>query len=122
MLDRGNYDLSRPGSACSGNAQDCKIVGLGPAGGENQAVGLGAGKICAQDGGNFFPGVLQCPMRTLARPMLAGRIGVALGITPHHGLNDLGPSGSGGIMIKIYWIHLLSIQMRPMTSTRPFWP
>jgi hypothetical protein len=106
MLDRGNNDLSRHCFHCTSNAQNGQIVGLRAAAGENQAVGLGASQVRAEDRGDSFPRVLQHPMGTLARLMLAGRIGITLGITTHHGLDNLRPGGSSGIVIEINGFHL----------------
>jgi hypothetical protein len=70
---------------------------------------LWAGKIRTKDEGDALAGILQYPMCTLTELMLAGRVGITLGITPRHGLDDLGPGGSGGVMIQINCVHYLSI-------------
>jgi hypothetical protein len=61
-------------------------------------------------------------MCTLTGLVLAGRIGIALGITSHHGLDDLGPGGGSGIMIKIYRFHLFDVFLDNYPASKSFTP
>ncbi len=89
-------------SACGrSQPENCQIVGLGPAAGEDQLVGPAAGQIGAQQAADFLAGVFQDLSSPAAGRVLAGRIGQAPPLAIDDGLEYLGQNGRGGVVVEI---------------------
>ena len=87
------------------NPKNREVIGLGPSAGEDQPIGLEAVQVGPEDFGHPLPGVFQNAACPLARLMLACRVGISGRVAAGHGLDDLGPGGSGRVVVKINVIH-----------------
>ena len=85
--------------------QDGQVVGLGSAAGKDEPVAAGSGQIGVENRRDPLPGVFQHAAGLLAGLMLAGRIGIILGVTPPHGLHHFRPGRRCRIMVKIDGLH-----------------
>ena len=82
---------SRPGPAL-----DREVVGLGPAGREDDLPGRGA-----ERSRHRLAGLLERRLRLAGGPVAARRVGEALGQERRHGLDRLGPHGRAGGVVEV---------------------
>ena len=87
------------------NPENGEVIRLGPSAGEDQPIGLEAVQVGPEDFGHPLPGVFQNAACLLARLMLACRVGISGRVAAGHGLDDLGPGGSGRIVVEINVVH-----------------
>ena len=82
-------------------AADRQVVGLGAAAGEDDAVGVAARHVRADQFADPLAGVFQHAPRPPAELVLAGRIQVRLGVAGAHRLDHLRQQRRGGVVVEI---------------------
>ena len=85
------------------DAENRQIIGLGAAAGEDDLGGL----AWISDG-DLPPRRFQPLLGGLAEMVDAGRVTIHLTETRHHGLQNLGSDGSGGVVVEVEVLHLHS--------------
>ena len=98
VLERPDDDRAAApgGSSRPGSALDREVVGLGPAGREDDLPGRGA-----ERSRHRLAGLLERRLRLAGGPVAARRVGEALGQERRHGLDRLGPHGRAGGVVEV---------------------
>ena len=105
VFDRGDDDVCGRSFLGLGDPQDGEVVGLGAAAGEDEPVRLEVAEVGAENFGDLFAGVFKAAAGVLARLVLTGRVGVALGEAAGNGVSDLRAGRRGGAVVEVDRFH-----------------
>ena len=103
VFDGAGDDVPGRGPAARAHhAQHRHVIGLGAAAGEDDL-----GRRGVDQRRQLPPGGLQPLLGGLPEMVDAGSVTIHLTETRHHGVQDLGRDGSGGVVVEIEMLHLL---------------